>query len=535
MTFLPIVERELRVAARRRGTWWKRVTAAMVALAVGGWIMLMPFFRSQQALGSALFTVLAVISMIYSLMVGVGSAADCLSVEKRENTLGLLFLTDLKGYDVVLGKLAATSLNALYGLLAIFPILAISLLAGGVSGAEFSRVVVVCLNNMFLSLAAGMFCSAVCRDERRAAGLTIAILCVLTFLVPGLGELIENRYSREVGTWFAALSPGYAAMFAFDKMSFGIPPAARSFTFYTSVLCVHAMAWLLLVLACRIVPRSWQDKTEGPRRSRWREWWGRVIYGAPEVRRRIRARMLDVNPVYWLAGRDRLKAGLVWFFLAAIGLLWMYGTWRDPQAWTEESAFITIAFSLHLMLKIWVGVEASRRFALDRHSGALELILATPLSVREIVRGQLLALWKQFAAPVTVVLLVDVTFLIGGHRGGEHRALLWSAFMLVYVADLIALSWLGMWCGLRHRNVNRAAGAALWRILALPWVVFVVLVSLRISSANEVGLIFGWTLISLLCAICFGLWARDCLLSGFRKTVTERYGRTEGQGGRAFK
>ena len=502
----------------------------MVALAVGGWIMLMPFFRSSQTLGSALFTVLAVISLTYSLMVGVGSTADCLSVEKRENTLGLLFLTDLKGYDVVLGKLAATSLNALYGLLAVFPILAISLLAGGVSGAEFSRVVLVCLNNMFFSLAAGMFCSAVCRDERQAAGLTVAILISLTFLVPALGVLIENRYSREVGTWFLVASPGYAATFAFDRMSTSTPALNSSF-FYASVLYVHGITWLLLILACRIVPQSWQDKTEGPRRSRWREWRERVIYGAPDVRQRIRARMLDVNPVYWLTGRDRLKAGLVWFFLAAIGLLWMYGMWRDPQAWTEESAFITIAFSLHLILKIWVGVEASRRFALDRHSGALELILATPLSVREIVRGQLLALWKQFAAPAAVVLLVDFIFLIVGRGRSEHRVLLWSAFMLVYVADLAALSWLGMWCGLRHRNVNRAAGAALWRILALPWTVFIVLISLRILSAQEFGMVLAWLLINLICAICFGLWARGCLLSDFRKAVTERYRWPEGQGG----
>ena len=44
--------------------------------------------------------------------------------------MGLIFLTDLKGYDVVLGKLAATSLNGFYGLLAVFPLLAFPLLTG---------------------------------------------------------------------------------------------------------------------------------------------------------------------------------------------------------------------------------------------------------------------------------------------------------------------------------------------------------------------------------------------------------------------
>ena len=51
-----------------------------------------------------LFTVLNAIAFIFCLLAGVFLTADCLSEEKREGTLGLLFLTSLKGYDVVLGK-----------------------------------------------------------------------------------------------------------------------------------------------------------------------------------------------------------------------------------------------------------------------------------------------------------------------------------------------------------------------------------------------------------------------------------------------
>jgi peptidoglycan/LPS O-acetylase OafA/YrhL len=134
MTFLPIVGRELRVAARRRGTYWTRLVIACVAIAFGGWVMLIPDFRTPQNLGLALFTSLSVVAFIYSLLAGVRTTADCLSEEKREGTLGLLFLTDLKGYDIVFGKLTATSVNAAYGLLAIFPVMAIPLLLGGVAG-----------------------------------------------------------------------------------------------------------------------------------------------------------------------------------------------------------------------------------------------------------------------------------------------------------------------------------------------------------------------------------------------------------------
>src|SRR5437867_2727028 len=195
MTFLPIVARELRVAARRRGTYWTRLGAALAALAIGGWVMLIPDFRGPQRLGMALFVALSIISYVYSLLAGIFTTADCLSEEKREGTLGLLFLTDLKGYDIVLGKLAATSLNAFYGMLAIFPVMAIPLLAGGVTGTEFWRVVLVSVNNLLFSMAVGMFCSAVSKDERKAVALAFFIVLFFTAVMPLVGSF-RARWDR---------------------------------------------------------------------------------------------------------------------------------------------------------------------------------------------------------------------------------------------------------------------------------------------------------------------------------------------------
>src|ERR1035438_3460203 len=137
MTFLPIVDRELRVAARRRGTHWVRLVVALFAILTAIVIFLVNFGAPPHAVGEAIFQGLSILCMIYCVLSGRISTADCLSEEKREGTLGLLFLTDLKGYDVVLGKLAATSLAGFYGLLAVFPVLAIPLLLGGITSGEF--------------------------------------------------------------------------------------------------------------------------------------------------------------------------------------------------------------------------------------------------------------------------------------------------------------------------------------------------------------------------------------------------------------
>src|SRR5437660_3390979 len=140
MTFLPVAERELRVAARKRSTFRVRIIAALVAWIIGSGVLVLsrvgPGFGTP-GLGRGLFGVLTWLSLAAALAAGLFFTSDCLSEEKREGTLGFLFLTDLRGYDVVLGKLLATSLRTFYALLAVFPVFAIPLLMGGLAGGEF--------------------------------------------------------------------------------------------------------------------------------------------------------------------------------------------------------------------------------------------------------------------------------------------------------------------------------------------------------------------------------------------------------------
>src|SRR3954462_14253045 len=146
MTFLPIVDRELRVAARRQSTYWTRTAVTLGAIIVGICIYLANLELPEHKLGQFIFMGLAALCMFHCLACGRQSTVDCLSEEKREGTLGLLFLTDLKGYDIILGKLTATSLRGFYALLAVFPVLAVPLLLGGVTSGEFWRMVLVLVN-----------------------------------------------------------------------------------------------------------------------------------------------------------------------------------------------------------------------------------------------------------------------------------------------------------------------------------------------------------------------------------------------------
>src|SRR5207244_3232309 len=142
---------------------------------------------SSQNLGRILFNILTYYAFGMSLLAGVLLAADCLSEEKRDGTLGLLFLTDLKGHDVVLGKLIAVGLSALYGLVAVLPVTALPLLMCGVTGNEYWRVALAMVNALFVSLAAGILVSSLSRDAIKAMGNTLGLLVVIAVGLPVSG------------------------------------------------------------------------------------------------------------------------------------------------------------------------------------------------------------------------------------------------------------------------------------------------------------------------------------------------------------
>ncbi len=104
-------------------------------------------------LGHAILSALGVASLGFCMLTGLMLTAGSIAAEKQGGTIGLLFLTDLKGYDIVFGKLAAHSITAFFGLLALFPIIAVPLLMGGVTGLEFSRMLLVLAVTMLFSLS----------------------------------------------------------------------------------------------------------------------------------------------------------------------------------------------------------------------------------------------------------------------------------------------------------------------------------------------------------------------------------------------
>jgi len=222
-----------------------------------------------------------------------------------------------------------------------------------------------------------------------------------------------------------------------------------------------------------------------------------------------RTQALDLNPVYWLVARNSPRPWAWWFIWAALAVGFVCFFYYEP---TVALAVGQNGWSLLLvLLRILVGVYACRFFAEARRIGALELLLATPLTVDQILRGQWIALRRLFLVPSMALLGAGIMpmlliFLTDLPNAFPTWIILGSTYTLAIpklICDLLAAAWTGMLIGLTAKKPNLAPGLTVLYTVVLPVAAFCipdVFISLPLF-----------------------LWARDKLYRELRNLSSVRY------------
>ena len=450
---LPIVTRELRLAARRRRTYYERMLVAAVWAAIAGCALAIAVregFVSQ--FGRDFFTVLAVGMSIWAIVSG-WSGFDTLSGEKRAGTLGFLFLTDLTGTDVVLGKLASVTLPSFYELLAALPLLAVCLLFGGITAAEFFKTGLAVLSLFFFSKCVTILSSTIFRQAGNVGGF-IGLAMFFYFFIWLTGEIVGDVW-RVSPLPFLIINPVFPIYCVLDGNP-GVP------AYWISLTLVYLQAWLLLKLACRRLPHSWQDRH--PRPSLWKRCVNRLRPRRPANRLLARER-LDLNAFFWLAGRKQPSSTGIWICFSLItggtALVAFLARRNFHDFCGPLSVFMIMV--LHFALKMGILGEGSRLLEF-RQSGLLEAVLCgTPFSERDILRGLSLHLRRLYTGPVIGTLVVSVILAVLAHftfrkDDQERNSLMHFAIGsgLVFPTDMVTLALAGMRSALSRKKLGSA-------------------------------------------------------------------------------
>src|SRR5438477_7961666 len=166
MIVLPVIARELRSTARHSFTYNLRTLGVAALLLASFFFGINHGFgptMGSKLFGSLHFTLFCAIWILVPLL-----TADCVSRERREGTLPLLFLTPLKPGGIILAKGMAHALRAFSLWLAVLPVTTIPFLLGGIGWKEAAISLGINFSAILLALAVGLLASAVCKEWRRA-------------------------------------------------------------------------------------------------------------------------------------------------------------------------------------------------------------------------------------------------------------------------------------------------------------------------------------------------------------------------------
>jgi hypothetical protein len=375
------------------------------------------------------------------------------------------------------------------------------------------------------------------------------LLVVILFAAgfPLIGAYLEGElHLRGLAQWFMLSSPGYAFAGAWDKTI-----STSWMGYWASMLTLHLLTWCFLVLACWFTPRTWQDR---PARKKWRpaSLLGFRMAGLEQGAVDFRRRMLDLNAFFWLTARPRFKPGIVWAILIGLTGIWLGGGVKYPNEMFDPSMYVVMALLWNTVLKVWMTSEATRQVAQDRKSGSIELLLSTAITVRDIASGQWLSLRRQLGWPLLAVVAAELLLVFLGMKevGGREDRVAWCAVWLccltMLIADLLTIPTVGLWQSAVARGPAEAAGATAFRILALPWILYMLLGAM-VAVADGLGILRnlpnlewvfwlgGWVFLGFLVNLFFGLRSWRAIHSRFREVASQRGGRGWGHAlGRLF-
>jgi hypothetical protein len=233
--------------------------------------------------------------------------------------------------------------------------------------------------------------------------------------------------------------------------------------------------------------------------------------------------------------------------LILLGLFWTFVTaFSGDRRGMFASLGTMLVFGMHFAAKILIASESGRRFHQDRQSGAMELLLVTPLPAESILNGQQAALRNQFHRALWLISIVNLLTLAcfiaisvvqispGIPRGSRVA---WNEIIMaseIFIGsavllwlDASALMWLGMWRGLTAKKYPRSVVQTWGQVMLPPWLAFFLFIVTGpvlfrgLDQGTMEFFILLWFGLGAVVDVLSITWARQNLFSRLRSAVAE--------------
>jgi ABC-type transport system involved in multi-copper enzyme maturation permease subunit len=496
----PIFNRELLTIPRRERHYVTRVVylGALLVLSVTVYLATMGWFGSatlgdMARFGPVLFQILTFVQLALFLFFSALSAASAIAQEKDRRTFVLLLMTDMRNYEIVLGKLFGSLLPIATLIVATVPLLMSLLFLGGVG---FSQVIDAVLIVTATSLAAGSLggLMALWRERTfQSLALTVLVLVLYLCLVLGLSwadfiglQTGLNYVLNFVGVQENAVEISNSPLWLdpFHALLRVHHPDADQGAFSPAYgFALVMLGWTVLINGLGLLKlRVWNPSGEPimQREKLDAEKELDAVEEADKAKQLARAtahaapglvRHVDGNPILWREiktrayGRRPLLVKVAYFVvLILIGLFAL-----TPLVQGKPPADFQAAWGLlpiGVLSLLLVAAQATTAITSERDTGALDLLLVTDLSPREFIFGKLGGICyntKEFLLPPLLLAVVYAFYGTLASPPANHPELLTGMNMIslfcILGASLVLLTFamvLGIHVALRTQNSRLA-------------------------------------------------------------------------------
>jgi ABC-type transport system involved in multi-copper enzyme maturation permease subunit len=486
----PVFAREAVIAPRRASFYVARTVfaAALFALTLTSWQLLV---GSQQIenpgdlawFGAAAFQILAPLQLAVAIPFAALLVASAVALEKDRKTLDLLLLTNLTNSELVLGKLFAAMLSVVVVIVAAWPLLVIIALLGGVSTGQILRVQAVTLVS---ALAAGSLGSTIALwREKTFQALAMTVLVIVLWLVAwevavaGFGQ--RNWFGLPVETWGIIWSPWQAVQEA-TRPRFVNAAATDSVAIADPVdlfLGAFAVVSILLNAVAIALVRVWNPPREAAAATGRADdetatapGMSSVVPTANVHRARGKVRKVWDNPILWREvrtwafGRRVLLIRIAYwavFLVCTIALVRSAAMATDPLAEGAIPAAAKPLVTLLIVGLLLLNALAVTSLTNERDSGALDLLLVTDLSPKEIVFGKLGGACYNAKEMILLPIALCIYLWLIGQLSTENLAFLLGGQLIMTAFAAM----LGLHAGITYANSRTAIATSIGTLLFL--------------------------------------------------------------------
>lgn len=461
-------------------TYWQIVTGNQPSQTAG----------MSARFGSEVFALLAPLEMAVATLMAAVLTSAAVAQEKDRKTLILLLLSRLTNSELVIGRLLASLLVVLVVVAAAVPFFFLLVLLGGISYGQVARVTAVTVMSALAAASLGSTL-ALWRDKTfQALAMTFLALVLWLLAWEGVanGALGPTPLGADAEALATAMSPWWAVLAAAQSdLDVRMPGGATVFGLQpVAAFMVISAATIVLLngLAIALV-RVWNPSRETRTQERDEE-EARAIWSQPQAdeaasdaaraeAHRAPGQLREVwdNPILWREirtgayGKKILIIRLAYLVVVALSAVALHQLLTVDGGPVEMGLSIPVAAKplapLMALSVVLVNALAVTSLTSERDSRALDLLLVTDLTPKEIIYGKLGGVMYNSKEMLLLPLLLCGYVWWLGYASLESLVFLVIGYLVMQLFAAV----LGLHCGMTYLNSRQAAGVSIGTLLYL--------------------------------------------------------------------